>query len=129
LIDLLDRNKIVYSAARAGTANGYSYASRKIENFSTEANDILVSSLQPKSALVKVLFEPNSKLVDSITYDITAWSLPYVYGLNAHATKQNIDVGEESVVTRYNYDIGISNYGYAIKWKGVHTVKTVALLL
>src|SRR5438067_1982980 len=93
LIDLLDRNKIVYSAGRAGTANGYSYASRRTENFSIEPNDILVSALQPKSALVKVLFEPNSKLVDSVTYDITAWSLPYVYGLNAYALKQSITCG------------------------------------
>src|SRR6185369_13507526 len=110
LLKLLDRNKIVYSyAAKSATATGYNYNSRKDENFSIAQYDLVIKSQQPKSALVKVLFEPNSKLVDSITYDITAWSLPYVYGLNAHATKQAIDVGEETVTTRYNYDIGSSN--------------------
>ena len=129
LVELLDRNKIMYSAAKAGTASGYSYADRKIENFSTETDDILISSLQPKSALVKVLFEPNSKLVDSVTYDITAWSLPYVYGLSAYATKQNIaSAGTWSVPVKNTLD-ALSNYGYAMQWKGMQTAKTVAQLL
>jgi hypothetical protein len=129
LVDLLDRNKIVYSAPRAGTASGYSYANRKNENFSIDASDILVSALQPKSALVKVLFEPNSKLVDSITYDITAWSLPYVYGLNAYASKQNISsAGSWSVPVKNNLDAQ-SSYGYVLPWKGMQTARTVAQLL
>ncbi|HEY1869577.1 MAG TPA: M14 family metallopeptidase, partial [Chitinophagaceae bacterium] len=90
VLELLNRNKIIYSSAKTGTANGYDYNTRKNENFSIEANDILISNLQPKSALLKVLFEPNSKLVDSVTYDITAWSVPYVYGLSAYAVKQNL---------------------------------------
>ena len=129
LLQLLDRNKITYSAVKAGTANGYNYSSRRIENFSIDANDILISSLQPKSALVKVLFEPNSKLVDSVTYDITAWSLPYVYGLNAYATKQNISsAGPWSMPSKNMIDV-TSNYGYALQWKGMQTAKTVAQLL
>ncbi|HEY2720800.1 MAG TPA: M14 metallopeptidase family protein, partial [Chitinophagaceae bacterium] len=90
VLELLDRNKIAYTAAKAGSASGYNYNSRKNENFTIDVNDILVSSQQPKSALIKVLFEPNGKLVDSVTYDITAWSLPYVFGLNAYASKQNL---------------------------------------
>ena len=52
----------------------------------------MVSTYQPKGVLVKVLFEPRSKLIDSATYDITAWSLPYVYGLQAYAVKEEIAV-------------------------------------
>jgi hypothetical protein len=130
LSQLLDRNKIVYSyAARSVTANGYNYISRKDENFSIATNDIIIKGRQPKSALVKVLFEPNSKLVDSITYDITAWSLPYVYGLTAYATKQTIDAGEVILSNKDNYALGPSNYGYAIQWVGLQSAKTVAQLL
>jgi hypothetical protein len=128
VLDLLDKNKIIYSAAKAGSANGYNYNSRKNENFSIDANDILISSMQPKSALVKVLFEPNGKLVDSITYDITAWSAPYVYGLNAYATKQNLASAGAWTKEKNTKEV-TSNYGYALKWEGVQTAKTVAQLL
>src|SRR4029078_3804540 len=89
-LQLLDTNKIAYSAAKSGTASGYNYNSRKTENFSFDGNDILVNAVQARSTLIKVLFDPGSKLVDSITYDITAWSIPYGDGLNAFASKQNL---------------------------------------
>ena len=129
LLQLLDKNKIVYSVAKASNANGYNYNSRRNENFSIDEGDILISSLQPRSAMVEVLFEPNSKLVDSITYDITAWSLPYVYGLNAYASKQNISsAGAWSAASKMTNDAA-SNYGYAIQWKGIESAKAVAQLL
>ena len=129
LLELLDKNKILYSLAKAGNANGYNYNNRKNENFSVSENDILISSLQPRSAMVKVLFEPNSKLVDSITYDITAWSLPYVYGLNAYASKQNISSARAWISPSKTTNDVPSSYGYAIQWKGMESAKGVAQLL
>jgi hypothetical protein len=128
-LQLLDRNKIVYSAAKPGNANGYDYNSRKNENFSIDANDILISSVQPRSALLKVLFEPNAKLVDSVTYDITAWSVPYVYGLNVYAAKQILTSAGAWEMSENNISNTASNYGYALKWEGVQTARTVAQLL
>jgi len=129
LLQLLDRNKIVYAEPKPGNATGYSYNSRKDVNFSITPDDILISNQQSKSALVKVLFEPNSKLVDSVTYDITAWSLPYVYGLNVFATKQNIASAGAWTRSPKNANEVTSNYGYALQWKGILTAKTVAQLL
>jgi hypothetical protein len=129
LLQLLDRNKIAYSLAKAGNANGYNYNNRRSETFSIAVNDILIISQQPRSAMVKVLFEPNSKLIDSVTYDITAWSLPYVYGLNAYASKQNISsAGSWTQSSKITND-ATSNYGYAIQWNGMESAKAVAQLL
>lgn len=50
-----------------------------------EAGDLVVPKDQPKAVLVSVLFEPETALADSLTYDVTAWSLPYAYGLEAFA--------------------------------------------
>jgi len=36
--------------------------------------------------MIKALFEPDGKLSDSLTYDITAWSIPHAYGLDAIAS-------------------------------------------
>jgi hypothetical protein len=129
LLALLDKNKILYSASKTGNANGYNYNSGKTENFSISANDILISSQQPRSALLKVLFEPEGKLVDSATYDITAWSLPYVYGLNAYACKQNLSSsGSLSMQTKINDDVS-DTYGYVLQWNGIASAKTVTQLL
>ena len=40
--------------------------------------------------MVKVLFEQNAKLSSPLTYDITAWSLPYAFGLDAFASEVEI---------------------------------------
>ena len=77
LQNFFDVNGIRYGSVSGSSIKGYNYFSGKEEVFSA-ANSIAVSAYQPKSALIKVLFEPRSKLSDSVTYDITAWSLPYV---------------------------------------------------
>lgn len=40
---------------------------------------------------MEVLFEPEPHLSDSLTYDITAWSLPFAYGLEAYALKDRLE--------------------------------------
>lgn len=131
MLDLLDKNKIVYGTSKDnGSFKGFNYDSRKEESFSIAASDIVVSAMQPKSALVKVLFEPNTVLADTVAYDITAWSLPYVYGLKAYALTQRIDASNgvnRNVVN--NNSLQDATYGYVIRWNGIATVKLVAQLL
>ena len=95
LKELLNKNKIDWSYVVAGNSNssggnltGFSYETGKAEQFKTVPGDIVINVNQPKSNLVKVLFERTSKLSDSVTYDITAWSVPFVYGLKAYGMKE-----------------------------------------
>jgi hypothetical protein len=126
LLDLLDKNGIQYNLG-SGSGKGYNYITGKEEAFSVTASDIVISSYQPRSALVNVLFEPKSRLSDSVTYDITAWSLPYVYGLTAWASKDKI-AGSGNVV-RTKVVNKEATYGYVLPWIGVRTVKAVGQLL
>ena len=128
LIALLDNNGIQYGTG-SGSGKGYHYLTQKEENFSIAANDLLISSSQPKSAFVKVLFEPHSKLADSVTYDITAWAMPYAFGLNSYATKQKINVGAGKILQDFENNAPADAYGYIIKWQGVPSAGTVARLL
>ncbi|MBL7747663.1 MAG: zinc carboxypeptidase, partial [Chitinophagaceae bacterium] len=125
LLDLLDKNGIQY-ASTSGAGKGYNYNSGKEEAF-TLNNDIVISALQPRSAMVKVLFEPKGRLVDSATYDITAWALPYVYGLEAYASREKISssgsVQKNKVINEE------TSYGYVIPWHGIKTVNLVCQLL
>lgn len=127
-LDLLDKNGIEYNAG-SGSGRGYNYASGKEESFSVSQGDIVISSFQPRSVLVKVLFEPKTKLVDSSTYDITAWSLPYVYGLTAYATKEKINTTGVYTRTADPVNTVTDNYGYVLRWQGVQTAKAVGELL
>lgn len=126
LLELLDKNGIQYGSG-SGAGKGYSYASGKEESFSIGSGDIVVSASQPRSAMVKVLFEPKSKLVDSATYDITAWALPYVYGVDAYASRDKISSGAAPAKTKVNNES--TSYGYVIAWNGIQTVKTVGQIL
>jgi len=95
------------------------------------ANDIVIPGAQPKGVLAKVLFEPNTVVVDSNTYDITAWALPYAYGINAFATKVAIPLtGEVTSTFQPNAVVNAANaYGYVIPWIGLQSVKLVSQLL
>lgn len=127
LIQLFDKNDIRYGLTSAGTGKGYSYQSGKEETFNYSKDDIVVTALQPRSALVKVLLEPKSKLTDSATYDISAWSLPYAYGLTAWATKEKINgAGMHSIPNVKNAE---TTYGYLMEWNGISAARTAGQLL
>ncbi len=118
LLKLLDKNRIVYQWAKSNKSlKGYNYSSQKTESFNLNAGDLVISTCQPKGALVKVLFEPNSKLTDSVTYDITAWALPYVYGLNAHAVHEKITTDISSIKPSASITLPSKQaYGYLIPY-------------
>jgi len=128
LLQLLDRNRIEYGTARPAAARGYSYMSGKEESFSLAAGDIVIPAVQARGTMVKVLFEPKAALADSFTYDITAWSLPYAYGLKAYASRQPIALAgkvEQPAVRNPAED----PYGYVIRWNGLGAVKLAGELL
>lgn len=125
LLELLNKNGIQY-ATGSGSGKGFSYSNGKEESFSLN-NDIVISALQPRSAMVKALFEPKTKLVDSATYDITAWALPYAYGLEGFASRERISAGGAVASTKVTN--AETTYGYVINWGGLQTVKTVGHLL
>jgi hypothetical protein len=93
LCQLLDRHKIQYGRAGVAASNlrGFDYTEGKEKTVSIGANDVLISAYQPKSVLVQVLFDPESRMSDSLTYDITAWTLPFAHGIDACAVKERID--------------------------------------
>jgi hypothetical protein len=85
---LLQRNGIRHGRALApGTGRGFRYASGREEPFAIEAGDIIIPVQQPRGTLLRVLMEPQARLSDSATYDITAWALPYAMGLDAYAVR------------------------------------------
>jgi hypothetical protein len=48
-----------------------------------------VRARQPRGRLATTLLQPRTTLTAEFSYDISAWSLPYAYGVEAHATQSS----------------------------------------
>src|SRR5699024_8431574 len=94
LTELLDIHEISYGFTSDANVRGYHYKTGKNTNFRTD-NDLVVSTNQPKGKLVHVLFEPDTQLSTPVTYDITAWSLAYAFGLDAVASTRLVAAENE----------------------------------
>ncbi len=125
---LLDRHEISYGNATPGKISGYQYSSSKAASITATSEDLVVSTDQPKGNMVKVLFEPVTKLSDSITYDITAWSVPYAYGLDAVASTAAI--ASKPIVTVPKMAVkNTSATGYIVSWNSMKDAQFLSELL
>ncbi|MGX1930729.1 M14 family metallopeptidase [Flagellimonas sp. 2504JD4-2] len=123
---LLDKHEIEYGTPANGTAKGFNYNSGTNGNMGISNNSLVVSTNQTKGTLVKVLFEPSAKLSDSLTYDITAWSLPYAYGLNAIASSSTINASAGSTNDAEQTNIKKDAYAYISKWSSMRDARFLA---
>jgi hypothetical protein len=130
LTTLLTRNGIQYGFGLKGDVIGYNYVTGKTEQYKVEQNDLVISAYQPKSVLLNVLLEPKTFVADSNTYDITAWSLPYAYGLSAYGVKESYKpVSEKLNIANPLALVNTHAYAYVSAWQSVSDVKFLAALL
>mgnify|MGYP002331956553 CR=1 FL=1 len=133
LIKLLNQNKIEYTYAdESKSLSGYHYQSDREKEFSLEPNDLIININQPKAVLTQVLFEPQQRLSDSLSYDITAWALPHAYGIESYALK-NDPAFKTSKSGSYEEESELDNlYGnvhaFYVPWDGRASVRVLSLL-
>ena len=128
LSKFLRKHKIDFYSAKTQKLKAFSYNKNKITSFTTSANDLIIPNSQPKGKLVDVLLERTTKLSDSLTYDITAWSLPFVYGLDAYSTSKKIEIFEykENSIENTVDDNAIA---YASIWNHMNDAKFLSNLI
>lgn len=129
LIELLDKNMIEWSYAPSQSLSGLNYFTGKSEAFKAEPGDLVINLNQSKGTLVKVLFERQSNISDSVTYDITAWSLPYVYGLKAYGLANYVNGGSKTAPAKAAPAVEADAYAYIIKWDGLNSAKFLSAAL
>lgn len=132
LLQLLDDHQIQFGTAPARrNLRAFNYQSGTTEQISTTGEDIIISMYQPKSVLANVLLEPRTTIVDSLTYDITAWSLPYVYGVTAFATTERLNPqGDAMDVLNVMQIQGFPDpvYAYLFPWQSFEDARFLARL-
>jgi hypothetical protein len=120
LMAQLDRIGIQYGKVGKGIlgVNGYDYSTGLDGKFAVAENDLVISAYQPKGLLAQVLLDPEAEVVDSNTYDITAWSLLQAHGLEAYATAQRVDpksLGYDIAEQKENLPAA-PPYAYLVEW-------------
>ena len=127
----LGRNRIDWTSPGSGTFTGVDYETGRAATFKVGAGDIVVNANQPKSNLLRVLFERKSHITDSVTYDITAWSLPFVYGLQAYGLNTFVDgiVRDGTPGPWETKTMPGKPYAYAVRWTGMRSVKFLTEIL
>ena len=128
LENLLDKHEIVHGRAKEGSTKGFNYSSGATSYQNIREEALVVSTDQAKGTMVKVLFEPDAKLSDSLTYDITAWSLPFAYGLDATASTQIVNATAKGGEVKVD-GIPENAYAYVTDWNSMDDARFLANLL
>lgn len=129
LAELLKKNDIEYGFGLDKNMRGYNYETKKVEGFKVDRNDLIVNLQQPKAVLANVLFEPQTTVNDSNTYDITAWALPYVYGLKAYASKESIKgIYKDLEEVKEPSEVADKPYAWIFKWNSIEDAQVLIAL-
>jgi hypothetical protein len=133
LTTLLDRHQIRYTKVnqdQGSEVKGFDYYTNKEHSRKLLKNDVIISTNQQKGNLINVLFEQKTALTDSLTYDITAWSLPYAYGVPCMKTLKSIATPQGESNEQYTpFAIGEEPYAIAIPWNNINDVRILNELL
>ncbi|KIO76515.1 zinc carboxypeptidase [Pedobacter lusitanus] len=126
---LLTKNNIKYAFGGDKTVTGFNFATKKTVLFRVGRNDMVINLKQPASVLANVLFEPQTVVTDSNTYDITAWALPYAYGLNAYGCKELLTGEFPDMEPRKDSTIVLTKpYGWVLSWDAVEDAQVLIAL-
>ncbi|MBL7873056.1 MAG: zinc carboxypeptidase [Cyclobacteriaceae bacterium] len=127
----LSTHNIQYGLPNTGrAARGFDFQTQEVTNFPLSTNDIIISISQPKGRFITAVFEPQSKLNDSITYDITAWNLMYSYGLKAYALNEKLSFSkpyQQKVVA--NESVAAKPYAYIFRYESLNDVAFLGAMM
>jgi hypothetical protein len=119
VINLLNKHEIISYFTKEKTIKAFDYYSEKTQQLQISENDLIIPSNQPKGKMVKVLFELEAKLSTPETYDITAWSLPFVYGLHGFSSEVEITKSSSNSIKKITNTSNKTAYAYLHKWNEV----------
>lgn len=127
----MESHAIRFGHPQAGKASrGFDYQTQTTGNVSVTTEDLVVNVFQPKSRFITTVFEPQSKLSDSLTYDITAWNLMYAYNLKAYALPERINPAKTftpKVVD--NSQAAAKPYAYLFAYQSLKDVEFLSTLI
>ncbi|KXX67874.1 M14 family zinc carboxypeptidase [Flammeovirga sp. SJP92] len=131
---ILERQGVVREQVlKSKTVKGYSYFEQKQIKRKIEKGDIVFSTDQTMGRMLKVLLEPKADFTDSTTYDLTAWSLPYAFGLDMLETEEVIEKVTQKKVLKSKSGIDetalTDSTFFVLEWESISDVKLISKLM
>ncbi len=129
LMALMKKNGIqvemITTSTQESASKAYHFQNGQVETIKLMQGDVLIHTTQEKGTLVNVLFEPKTMLSDSLTYDITAWTLPFAFGVEAWAVETNNLKGTvfSGWPTTLNQATTPGCYAYAAEWESMKSTR------
>jgi hypothetical protein len=123
LAEILERQKIKFnSLSNDATVNG--------KNFKKE-NSYVVPLNQRNIRLIKAMFEKRTTFIDSLFYDISAWTFPLAFNVDYEEVNSFGNIGREiSSLAPLKGSIGEkTNYAYLFEWHEYYTPKALNAIL
>ncbi|UJH66800.1 M14 family zinc carboxypeptidase [Allomuricauda sp. SCSIO 65647] len=119
LAEILNRHKIdFHELADDVTIKGKQYK---------KGHAYVVPTEQKNPRLLKAMFEKRTTFIDSLFYDVSAWTFPLSFNLDYTEVTSLVNAGEE--ITDFKPIIGSisgeSNYAYLFEWHGYYTPKAL----
>lgn len=112
--------------------NAIDYREGASERRSFSTGDFIIRKDQTKHLFVTTLFEPKMAFGDSVMYDMSVWSIPMAYNLDAYHTNDNPSVETMMLTELPQRDSGVvnpsANYAFVIDWNQPNAPKALAEL-
>jgi hypothetical protein len=105
--------------------SAYHYQSKATKKFDLQEGDMVIQAAQPRSVLLQVLMEEEPILSDSVTYDITAWALPFAYQTDCYAfpVTTKIETIKTLPINAVMQDDNVKAFAYQIPWNDLNGLK------
>ncbi len=131
ITDWLSSHSIQFGNAATGKpARGFDFTTQSVNNFNLTTEDIVFNVYQPKGRFITTVFEPQNKLTDSLTYDITAWNLFYAYGLKAFALNEKITADKKYQPKAIDAEsLPSKPYAFIFRYQSLNDVELLAALM
>ena len=126
-VSLLERQGITVSGATSGTTvQARAYGTSATRRLPLQTGDYVISTHQARGALAHILLESTTIVEDSVTYDLTAWSLPYLLDLEAYEVVGNPPSDAPRIAM--NYVAPEAAYAWAIRPDGNAAAQCIGTL-
>lgn len=135
LIDILHRNRVDFFRTSAGLSETmYNYRTGEIEVASLAAGTLVIPTNQARHLFVETLLTPHMAIEDSVMYDMSTWSAPLAYNLQAYSTEKplRVDMEVATAMSAPNLpaipDLEKVPYALLIDINQRHSMKALAML-
>ena len=134
VIDILLKQDIAVERADENFTlrNGTDYRTQATSNQSLSAGDFIIRKDQPKHLFISTLFEPEMAIEDSVMYDMSVWSVPMAYNLDAYysdtAPSVSTTLLEEAPKRRSGVVNASADYAFLVDWEQPGAPKALAKL-